>query len=141
MRFREKPPKTGKRFEPSAVEILDRQGRLRRGWSSEGEALECDQIKFSSPEQLFLIRKGSRRYLLAGGEVTVSGCAAPIAVSLVDPVSGHRTEDRPASRLDQNTLTIQLDGRQRLGWMEVIVGAVSGGDTQKEIGTRSSPKW
>ena len=122
MRFREKLPR-GKLFEPSAVEVLDRQGRLLRGWASEGEALRCGPIKFSSPDQFFLIRKGPGRYLLAGGEIAVAGCAAPAEVWLVDPVSGRRTDDRPAWRLDRNTLNIQLDGRQRLGWVEVNVGS------------------
>jgi hypothetical protein len=122
MRFREKLPR-GKLFEPSAVEVLDRQGRLVRGWASEGESLRCDGMKFSSADQFFLIRKGPGRYLLAGGQIAVSGCTAPAEVWLVDPVSGRRTDDRPAWRLDRNTLTIQLDGRQRLGWVEVDVGS------------------
>jgi hypothetical protein len=122
IRFREKLPRTGKRFEPSTVEVVDRQGRLVRGWASEGETLRCDGMKFSSSEQFFLIRQGPHRYLLAGGEITISGCAAPAAVSLADPISGRGAEERPASRLERDTLTIRLDGRQRLGWAEVNVG-------------------
>ena len=46
------------RLEPIAVEIVDRDGRLSRGWSGEGETLECDGLKFHSPEQLFVVRMG-----------------------------------------------------------------------------------
>ena len=62
------------RLEPTAVEIVDRDGRLSRGWSGEGEALECDGMKFRSPEQLFVIREGSGCCQFWGGEITMSDC-------------------------------------------------------------------
>ena len=118
MRFRYKKPDFR---EPTAIEIIDRERRLTRGWSTEGEVLECDRMKFSSPEQLFLIRKNSGRYLLAGGKLTVSACGNVKSVSLVDPISGRVFGGRPAWRLDGKELTAHLDGRQRLMAVAITV--------------------
>ena len=107
------------RLEPTVVEIVDRDGRLTRGWSGEGETIECDGMKFHSPEQLFLIRKDPGCWQLWGGEITVSGARDIKHVSLVDPISRRVFDDRPTWRQEGDKLTIRLDGRQRLMWAEI----------------------
>ena len=108
--------KLGDRSEPTVLEIADRDGRLVRGWSDEGEVLECDGMRFSSPEQLFLIRRELGRYLLSGGDITITGCGRVKSVSFIDPVSGQTFDDQPAWHFDRGKLAIHCDGRQRLLW-------------------------
>ena len=80
-------------------------------------------MKFRGGDQLFLVRKGLGRYLLAGGEISIAGCDGQAALSLVDPIQGSRHDERPASRLVRDTLTILLDGRQRLEWVELTIAS------------------
>jgi hypothetical protein len=64
---------------------------------------------------------GGLLYRLAGGDITISNCRFPVSVCLVDPISGRRSAEVPVTRRSRDTLTIELDGRQRLGWVEVDI--------------------
>ena len=107
------------RLEPTAVEIVDGDGRLTCGWSDGGEALECDGMKFRCPGQLFLIREDSGHCLLWGEEITVSNCTDASGVSLVDPISRRVFDDRPTWRREGGAWIVRLDGRQRFLWAEI----------------------
>ena len=123
-------PKPGGRFldrlEPTAVEIVAGDGRLARGWSDGGEALDCDGMKFRCPGQLFLIREDSGRCLFWGDEITVSNCTDAGEVSLVDPISRRAVDARPTCRREGGNLIVRLNGRQRLLWAAIGGGKGKG---------------
>ena len=79
-------------------------------------------MKFRCREQLFLIRVDLGRYLLWGGEITVSGSKDGSRVLLVDPISRRMFDDRPTWRREGGNLIVRLDGRQRLMWAELRGG-------------------
>jgi hypothetical protein len=107
------------RAEPLAVEVVDRQGHLLRGWASEGQSLEWGLMKFRSPGQLFLLRNEPGHYVLAGRTLVISGCGPIESVRLVDPISGRACEERPVYEQEGQELTIRLSGPQQLMAVEV----------------------
>lgn len=100
------------------VEMLDKHGHLRRGWSGEGAPFHIGEISISADGPFFLLNDGPLR--VAGAVIRVAGGEKPKATLVDWRLDGWHTLDTPLPwRREGGFWVLRLDGWHRRYWVEL----------------------
>lgn len=108
-----------------AMQIVDTQGNLQRGWSMEGKPLEVDGYVFQGTGSLFFLRETAGRYLVTGEEIRLTGSLEPPQATLLawrKTLGPQRIAVPLTWQRENNAWVLRLTGWQRFHWVRITIG-------------------